>query len=69
MVQGHTVVVYLAVTNHKIAKTVIPQILKQSGADSVVLLVGSEDTYVKGVIHSATFEHGDNLARVCRESI
>lgn len=62
MVQGHTVVVYLAVTNHKIAKTVIPQILKQSGADSVVLLVGSEDTYVKGVIHSATFEHGDKIA-------
>lgn len=57
MVQSHKVVVYLAVTNHKIAKTVIPQILKQSGADSVVLLVGSDDAYVKGVIHSTTFEH------------
>lgn len=62
MVRDYKVVVYLAISSHKYAKIVIPQILAQKAVDSLILLTRPEDTYTKGYLQTIAIEHGDKIS-------
>jgi hypothetical protein len=61
MVRDCKIVVYLAISNHKYAKIVIPQILAQKSVDSLILLMRHDDTYTKGYLQTVAIEYGDKI--------